>query len=114
MNLLRRLLSVLPLLLVALMLLPACVSTGVRPGDNAYVYVAENGILTFHGEVVTPYDLPKELKRAGVTPQNPIRIVSQGEVPERMLMSIAGGLGRNGFRRVLIIGGEKHAAVIVE
>jgi len=90
-----------------------CLTPRLRQNDAAYVYVAGNGIVTFWGEVVPLAELPERLKSAGATPQTTVKIVPQGDVSERLLKSIAGGLGRQGLRRVLIVSGEKHPAAIV-
>lgn len=98
--------------LTLLCLAMACSSTRLRPGETAYVMVAGNGVTTFRGEIVTLTDLPLRLKEAGATPRTPIKIVAQGEISERLLKSIAGGLGRHGLRRVMIVGPREAAAVV--
>ena len=91
-----------------------CLSTKIKAGETAYVYVAPHGVVTFQGDVVQVDELPARLRRAGADGRTPVKLVAQGEVPQRLMEMITGVLGRNGLRRVLIMGGPRHAAAVVD
>ncbi len=90
----------LPLLAAAL--LAGC-ATRLPPGRPAYVYVAENTAITFNGDTFMQVDeLPKRLLKAGVTPENEIFLILQGDVPDVYLKSLIYACGRSGLPNVIV------------
>lgn len=77
-------------------LLAGCASK-IPQGRPAYVYVAENGIITFRGDALKASELPERLIRAGATPDTPVIISAQGEVPRAYLTDLAMACGRAGI-----------------
>lgn len=84
------------LLAFALFALVGCVTT-LPKGTPVYVYVAENGIVTFRGETTTPSELPNRMIAIGVRPDTHINIVGQGEVPMNHLRTIVKFCGEAGL-----------------
>lgn len=82
--------------IIAAITLVGCVTT-IPKGTPVYVYVAENGIITFRGEATTPTELPKQMISAGVRPDTHIFIVGQGEVPMNHLRTIVKYCGEAGL-----------------
>lgn len=76
--------------------LVGCAST-LPPGKPAYVYVAENGLVTFRGETLKAPELPEKLRRAGAKPTTHIMIIAQGDVPSAFLTQMAIDCGHAGF-----------------
>ena len=96
--------------IAAAALLAGCASK--LPADKPlYVYVAENGIVTFHGENMPPKDLPDSLKKAGAITDTHIFIVAQGEVPRPFLNNIVQYCGMAGMPNCTIRDRKK---VVVE
>ena len=83
-------------ILVAAALLSGCV-TQIQPNRPAYVYVAENGVVTFMGDQVKTADLPQRMIRAGAKPETHIMVVPQGNVPREHLSKIVMDCGEKGL-----------------
>lgn len=81
---------------VATIALVGCATT-LPKGTPVYVYVAENGIITFRGETTTPTELPKDMISVGVRPETHIFIVGQGAVPMNHLRTIIKYCGEAGL-----------------
>lgn len=90
----------------------SCLANRQSRNETAFVYVAGNGVITFKGRPVILNDLPQTLKKAGATRETPIKIVPQGAVSERVLRSIAGIVGRQGLRRVVIMEPRKAVTIV--
>lgn len=93
-------LCVAPLLATALLM--GCATTKIPKGRPAYVYVAENGIVSFRGDTFKAIELPERLIKAGATPETPINIIAQGEVPRAHLTELAMACGRVGLPNCII------------
>ena len=89
----------------------ACLSSRLPKGSAAYVHVAGNGVVTFWGEPVALDELAAKLKKAGATRDTVIKLIPQGDVPDRLMRSIAGNIGRNGLTTVVIM--EPRKAVVI-
>ena len=88
--------------LLAAALLAGC-ATRMPPDRRAYVYIAENTAITFNGDTFMQVDqLPKRLLKAGVTPENEIFLIPQGDVPDFYLKSIITACGRGGLPNVIV------------
>lgn len=83
-------------LMLAALLAAGCASR-IPPGQTAYVYVADNGVVTFRGEKLKASELPERLRKAGATPKTPILLVAQGDVPSAFLTQMAVACGNAGF-----------------
>ncbi len=94
------------------LLATACISEGLPRGASAYVHVAANGVVTFHGEPVGLDQLVDKLMRAGARHSTLIKIVPQGDVSDLLLRSIAGKIGRNGLPRVMIMAPRKAVTIV--
>ena len=100
--------------LAGLALAAGCFGPRIEPGGDAYVDVSSQGVVRFAGKATTLNDLPDVLRRAGAKAGTPVKIVPDSpEVSSRLLKSIANGLNRQWFSRVMIVG-ERRASVIVD
>lgn len=72
-------------------------ATPLQKGSPAYVYVAQNGIVTFKGEAYRSSEIPEELIRAGATPSTHIFIIPQGDVPMAHMNTIVSNCGNAGL-----------------
>lgn len=96
--------------IAAAALLAGCASR--LPADKPlYVYVAENGIVTFRGDNMRAKELPDRLKKAGAITDTHIFIVVQGEVPMPFLNEIVQYCGLAGLPNCTIRDRKK---VVVE
>ena len=77
-------------------MLAGCASR-IPAGSPAYVYVADNGVVTFRGETLRSREVPARLLKAGAKPSTHIYIVSQGDVPTGFLSEIATECGKAGL-----------------
>lgn len=66
-------------------------------GKPLYVYVAENGIVTFRGETMHAKEVPACLVKAGARPETHIFIVAQGNIPRDHLNAIVMNCGEAGL-----------------
>lgn len=100
-----------------LALLAAGCASRIPAGRPAYVYVADNAVVTFRGETLKAKELPERLKKAGATPQTQIFLIAQGDVPSAYLSELAMLCGRAGLpdcaiRERMKISVEKPSAVV--
>ncbi len=101
------------MLLLTLAAGSGCMGPRIKPDETAYVYVAENGVITFLAQPVRLSELPEALKDAGATARTPIMIKAQGDVSERLRNSLASALRRQGFARAMFVGETKASAYVV-
>ncbi len=104
--------SLLSVAILSLLLALGCVTARIPKEGAAYIHVAANGVTTFMGEPLGVDHLAKQLKRAGATQDTLIKLIPQGEVPELILHSIAGALGRGGLPRVVIVEPRKAVTIV--
>lgn len=95
---------------LATALLAGCVSQ-LPEGRPAYVYVADNGIVTFHGEKLKASELSERLKKAGAKPSTHIMLVAQGDVPNAFLSNLAVECSHAGLPNCTIKG-KKEVVVL--
>ena len=76
--------------------LAGCASTK-EAGQPLYVYVAENGIVTFRGETMHAKEVPANLIKAGARPETHIFIVAQGDIPRNHLNALVMSCGEAGL-----------------
>lgn len=98
------------LALAAAAALAGCASR-LPEGTPLYVYVAENGIVTFRGETMHVKELPDELKKAGARTDTHIFIIAQGAVPRNHLNEIVMNCGMAGLPNCTI---RDRKRVVVE
>lgn len=99
--------------LLACAMASGCRGPRIQPDAVAYVYVAENGMITFLAQPVRLSELPEALRDAGADERTPIMIKAQGDVSERLRNSIASALRRQGFARALFVSETKTSAYVV-
>lgn len=100
------------ILLGGLFVAGGCMTGRLPEGSAAYLHVTANGMITFWGEPVALSRVAEVLQKAGATHETLVKIIPQGEVSERLIRSLAGSLGRNGFRRVAILEPRKAVTVV--
>lgn len=92
-----------------------CVTTTIEDSDSAYVYVAENGTITYRGEIYSsPSEVIDELLSDGATPSTLITLVPQGAVPAPHLKGISNDFGKKGLSHVVIRKEKRVSAIIQE
>ena len=75
-----------------------CVSTTIEENNSAYVYIAENGTITYRGEIYSsPDDVIDELLSDGATPATLITLIPQGTIPAMHLQGISNDFGKKGL-----------------
>lgn len=90
-----------------------CVTTTIQDNDTAYVYVAENGTITYRGTLYsTPEDVADKLLSDGATPATLVTLITQGSIPTMHLMGISNDFGRKGLSHVVIREKKKVSASI--
>lgn len=77
-------------------------ATKIPDGKPAYVYVAENGTVSFKGDTFSAKELPERLLKAGAVPNTRIYLIVQGDVPRAHLDAMAMECGRVGLPKCTI------------
>ena len=90
-----------------------CVSTTIEENNSAYVYIAENGTITYRGEIYSsPDDVIDELLSDGATPATLITLIPQGTIPAMHLQGISNDFGKKRLSHVVNREQKKVSAII--
>ena len=90
-----------------------CMTTTVKSHNSAFVYIAENGTITYQGNIYTsPNEVSEKLLADGATPSTLITLVPQGSIPSMHLKCISNDFGKKGLSHVVIRDQKKVSASI--
>lgn len=92
----------LPLIVAAVLATTGCVTTPPQPvSQPAKVYVSAQGVVNFMGRIVTPEELPRVLRKAGVQPEQEIWIhLDDVQATKPAITRLYVALGKKNFKKL--------------